>query len=315
VSRQHRVYLLATTALPPAGLLAAIVLLWNRLVSWQDLTVLAVFYVLTGLGVAVGFHRLLTHRSFETYRPIKLALAGLGMMAAHGSPIVWVAHHRQHHTFADSPGDPHSPHVHEHDGFLSTLRSLWFAHAGWRLSGDSAADPLRYARDLITDRPLARLSRHFIGFTVLGVVLAGLLDYALTGSPAALASGMLWGGLVRLFLVHHIGFTVNSVGHFYGPRRFNTPDESRNLFWLALPSLGETWHNNHHAFPTSARHGLRWWEIDPSALFIAGLKRVGLAWNVVQVSPEAQERRRLALAGGTVDDLSTLGVSAGGADG
>jgi stearoyl-CoA desaturase (delta-9 desaturase) len=302
VSRNHRLFLLGSTIVPPVGLLVAIVLLWNNLVGWSDIAVLVIFYFLTGFGITVGYHRLLTHRAFETKQPIKLALTTLGMMAAHGPPIAWVAHHRQHHTFADEEGDPHSPHLYEGVGMFKTLKALWFAHAGWRFGDESKADTLRYARDLLRDRQLGRLSRHFIAVTVLGVVLAGLLGFALSGRVEGFFTGMLWGGLVRLFLVHHVGFSVNSIAHFYGSRRFPTEDESRNVALLALPSLGETWHNNHHAFPTSARHGLRWWEVDLSAGVIALLERLGLAWNVVRVPPERQALKAAALNDAPVRD-------------
>jgi stearoyl-CoA desaturase (delta-9 desaturase) len=295
--RSHRYFLFLTTAAPPAGILAAIVLLWRDMVGWSDIVVLAVFYLLTGIGITVGYHRLLTHRAFETTRPVKLVLATLGTMAAHGPVIAWVAHHRQHHTHADVPGDPHSPHLHADEGFLATLRALWFAHSGWRLRGDSGADVLRYSRDLLRDRALCWLSRHFVGVTVLGVVLAGALGGALSGTMHGFLTGMLWGGLVRIFLGQHVTFSVNSIAHFHGRRRFATPDESRNVAWLAIPSLGETWHNNHHAFPTSARHGLRWWEVDVSAWVIGLLERLGWAWNVVRISPEAQRRKAHRLAG------------------
>jgi stearoyl-CoA desaturase (Delta-9 desaturase) len=304
LSRTHRYYLLATTIVPPLGVVGAIVLLWGDLVGWSDVVVLAVMYSLCGLGISIGFHRLFTHRSFKTTRPIKLALAIFGTMAAHGPPLAWVAHHRQHHTYADVEGDPHSPHLHAGEGPLAVLRGLWFAHAGWRFSPNVAAQPVRYVRDLLRDRDMVWVSRHFIGITVAGIALAGLLGFALSGTMAGALTAILWGGLVRMFLGHHVTYSVNSIGHYFGPRRFETGDESRNVAWLALPTFGDSWHNNHHAFPTSAAHGLRWWELDVSALVIRSLERLGLAWDVVRIPPSRQRSK-------LVDGHASEGFGAG----
>ena len=286
LSAKNKTFLIATTVLPPAGIAVAVVLLWNSAVSWRDLGILALFYVATGLGLSVGFHRLLTHRSFQTHAPIRVGLALLGTMAAHGPPLIWVVHHRRHHQFADHDGDPHSPHAHDGEGPIATLRALWHAHSSWRFKPDAGANPVRYAPDLLRDPGVMWVSRHFIAITVAGLLLPALLGFALTGTLAGAATGLVWGGLVRTFLGHHLVYSVNSLGHFAGPRRFDTPDESRNLGLLALPTFGDSWHNNHHAFPTSARHGLARGELDPSGALIAVMERLGLAWNVVRVSPE-----------------------------
>jgi stearoyl-CoA desaturase (delta-9 desaturase) len=288
---KHRLFLVGSTIIPPIGLVTAIVLLWGRLVSWVDLVLLVVFYVAIGLlGLSLGYHRLLTHRSFKTYPKVRFAMAALGTMGAHGPPLIWVAHHRRHHQFADREGDPHSPHV-GFRGRLSRFRGLWHAHSAWRFRVDAASNPVRYAPDILRDRGLMWLSRHYIGITVLGVVLPGLVGLALTGTLKGLLTGALWGGLVRMFMGQHVVYSVNSLGHFVGPRRFETRDESRNLAFLSLLTFGDSWHNNHHAFPTSSHHGMRWWEIDLSGLLVRAMRRVGLAWDLVTISRERQAER------------------------
>ncbi len=295
---EKRVNLLAV-AIPFVATLAAIVLLWNSAVSATDLAILAVMYLVTGLGITVGFHRLLTHRSFQAPKPLEYGFAVLGSMAVQGPVMAWVADHRKHHAHADEEGDPHSPHVGHGDGVGGVLRGLWHAHAGWLMSTQGQASARKYARDLYEDPGMRRINRRFPQLVLLSLAIPALAGWALTGGTlAGAATGLLWGGLVRIFLVHHITWSVNSVCHFLGTRRFDTDDESTNVAWLALPSLGEAWHHNHHAFPRSASHGLRRWEraLDPSALVIAMLEKVGLARNVVTIGPERQQQRERTAA-------------------
>jgi stearoyl-CoA desaturase (delta-9 desaturase) len=261
---------------------------WGGSLHWQDLLVLAITYTLTGLGITVGFHRLFTHRSFKTGSPMRLLLAVLGSAAVEGPVIEWVSNHRQHHHFSDQPGDPHSPHVGHGTGWRGAVRGLAHAHVGWILRGGAIADRERYAPDLLADPITSFVDRTFVAWVLAGLALPFALGFALTGSLAGGLTGLLWGGAVRIFLLHHSTFSINSLCHFFGRRRFETNDESRNLSWLALPTFGEAWHNNHHAFPTSARHGLSRWQPDPSAWAIRGLELTGLAWDVVRVSPERQ---------------------------
>jgi stearoyl-CoA desaturase (delta-9 desaturase) len=296
MSRTHRIANLVIVVVPFVAFFAAIVLLWNRVVGVHDLWILGVMYVLTGLGVTVGYHRLLTHRSFETYRPVRYALAVLGSLAVEGGTITWVADHRKHHTFADEDGDPHSPHAGHEGGVVGTLKGLWHAHVGWIFREEGRAEARRYAKDLVEDRGMRIIESSFLGLVVVSLLIPFGLGYLVTGSLAGGLTAMLWGGLVRIFLVHHITRSINSVCHFFGRRRFANEDHSTNVFWLALPSFGESWHNNHHAFPTSASHGMRWWEIDPSALVIRGLEKLGLAWNVVRVPRERQQAKALQAA-------------------
>ena len=282
---------LGAVVLPFVATLAAIVLLWNRVISPRDLEIAAVMYLLTAIGITVGFHRLLTHRSFQTSKPTEYTFAVLGSMAVQGPAISWVADHRKHHAHTDEEGDPHSPHVGHDGGVRGVLAGLWHAHSGWLMSTQGRADWKRYAADLYEDRGMRTISRQFVPLVLASLAIPALAGYIVSGTLAGAATGLLWGGLVRIFFVHHVTWSVNSVCHYFGTRRFNTDDHSTNVFWLALPSLGESWHHNHHAFPRSAVHGLRRWEIDPSALIIGAMEKLGLAWNVVRISPERQAQR------------------------
>jgi stearoyl-CoA desaturase (delta-9 desaturase) len=252
---------------------------------------MAAMYLLTAVGVTVGFHRLLTHRSFQTAKPVERLFAVLGSMAVQGPVISWVADHRKHHAHTDVEGDPHSPHVGHGGGVRGVLAGLWHAHTGWLLSTQGRAKWRRYAPDLCEDHGMRAIARGFLPLVVLSLALPAFAGYVVSGTLAGAATGLLWGGLVRIFLVHHVTWSINSVCHFFGTRRFDTEDRSTNVFWLALPSLGESWHHNHHAFPRSAVHGLRRWEIDPSGMVISAMEKFGLAWNVVRISPERQAQR------------------------
>ena len=291
MSRAEKVANLGAVLIPFLATLAAIILLWNRFVSLSDLVIAAAMYLATAIGITVGFHRLLTHRSFQTSKPLEYTFAVLGSMAVQGPVISWVADHRKHHAHTDSEGDPHSPHIGHRAGLRGVAAGLWHAHAGWLMSTQGRADWKRYAADLNEDPGMRLIARQFVPLVLLTLLLPALAGYIATGTLAGAATGLLWGGLVRIFFVHHVTWSVNSVCHYFGTRRFSTDDRSTNVFWLALPSLGESWHHNHHAFPRSAVHGLRRWEVDPSALIIAALERVGLAWNVVRISPERQAQR------------------------
>jgi stearoyl-CoA desaturase (delta-9 desaturase) len=262
-------------------------LAWGGALNWHDLVVLAVTYLLTGFGITVGYHRLLTHRSFKTSRPVRAVLAVLGSAAFEGPVIEWVSTHRKHHAYSDRPGDPHSPHVEHGSGWRGALRGLAFAHAGWMFRGIDRANPRRYAKDLLSDPIMRFIDRTFSLWALVGLAFSFGLGFALTGGAVVGGlTGLLWGGAVRIFLVHHSTFAINSLCHFFGKRPFETRDESRNLLLLALPTMGEAWHNNHHAFPTSACHGLKRWQPDPSAWLISLLEKVGLAWDVVRISPD-----------------------------
>jgi stearoyl-CoA desaturase (Delta-9 desaturase) len=282
------------TAVPPIILAIGMWLGWSSgLLVWQDILVLAISYAVIGTGITVGFHRLLTHRSFKCHRLLRAGFAALGSAAAEGPVIDWVATHRKHHQFSDADGDPHSPHGHG-TGWMGALRGLAHAHVGWVFSDMEVADESRYAKDLLAD-PLIRLvDRTFVLWVAAGLGAAFGLGVALTGTVAGGLTALLWGGAARIFLMHHATFSINSLCHFFGRQDWDTGDESRNLAWLAIPTWGEAWHNNHHAFPTSYRHGLRRWQLDPSAAIIRTLELLGLAWDVVRVDEGRMKRRAAA---------------------
>jgi stearoyl-CoA desaturase (Delta-9 desaturase) len=291
---RDRIITAVVTVAPVVAMLAVGWQLWADLLHWSDVAVFAVMYVATGLGITVGFHRYLTHRSFRTSRPLRAVLAILGSAAIEGPVISWVADHRKHHRFSDREGDPHSPHVGHEGGWKGALAGLAHAHLGWLFVHTQRAARLRYAPDLVKDPIVSFVDRTFLLWALGGLAAAFGLGWAIGGTLFAALTGLLWGGGVRMLVVHHVTYSINSLCHFFGRRRFATPDHSRNLLWLAVPSFGESWHNNHHAFPTSAFHGLRRWELDPSALVIRGLEGVGLVWDVVRIEPARQARKAVA---------------------
>jgi len=268
------------TVLPFIGLGVAGWQLWNSWLHWYDLVAFLAVYIPTGLGITVGFHRLFTHRSFKTGPVTRGVLAALGSAAIEGPIISWVADHRKHHAFSDEEGDPHSPHV-DHAG----LRGLFHAHMGWLFIHDQRALKTRYAPDLLADPVVSFVNRTFLWWVLIGFAIPFGIGFVLGGTLVGGLTSLLWGGLIRMFFLHHVTYSINSLCHVFGRRDFETGDESRNLAWLAIPSFGESWHNNHHAFPTSSVHGLKWWQIDTSSMVIRVLERLGLAWDVVRYSP------------------------------
>jgi stearoyl-CoA desaturase (Delta-9 desaturase) len=287
MSKAGQISNLLAVLIPFVAFIVAVVLLWGNGVGGHDLLFFAVMYLVTGFGVTVGFHRLLTHRSFATSKPVEYLLAIMGSMSVQGPVISWVSDHRKHHAHADEDGDPHSPHV----GAGSGLRGLIHAHVGWLISEQGIARKRKYAADLLDDPGMRRINRGFPWLVVLGLVIPGLLGWLWTGRFTGFLTGVLWGGLVRVFFIHHITWSINSVCHFFGRRRFATEDRSTNVWWLALPSMGEAWHHNHHAFPRSTVHGLGRFELDPSAAVIWLLEKLGLVWDVVRITPERQTQR------------------------
>jgi stearoyl-CoA desaturase (Delta-9 desaturase) len=284
----------AVTVLPVVALAVACWQAWAHVLLWSDVVVFVVMYAITGLGVTVGFHRHLTHRSFATSGALRTVLAVLGSAAIEGPVISWVADHRKHHAFSDEEGDPHSPHVGHGKGWRGALTGLAHAHVGWLFIHTQRGAKARYARDLQADRAIRFVDRTFVLWAIGGLAAAFGLGVVIGGSVAAGLTGLLWGGGVRLLVVHHVTYSINSLCHFFGRRPFATGDESRNLSWLAPFTFGEAWHNNHHAFPTSAIHGLRRWEIDFSGMVITGLEKVGLVWDVVRVEPARLEQKTIA---------------------
>jgi stearoyl-CoA desaturase (delta-9 desaturase) len=290
---RDRVITAIVTVAPVIALAVACWQAWSYLLHWSDLVVFGLMYALTGLGVTVGFHRHLTHRSFATSKGLRATLAVLGSAAIEGPVTSWVADHRKHHTYADKEGDPHSPHVGHDGGWRGALNGLMHAHVGWLFIHTHRGAKARYARDLMTDPAVSFVDRTFLVWALGGLGMAFGLGALLGGSWIAGLTGLLWGGGVRMLVVHHATYSINSLCHFFGRRRFPTDDRSFNLMWLAPFSFGESWHNNHHAFPTSAIHGLKRWELDIAGLVITGLEKLGLVWDVVRVDPAQIEREAL----------------------
>lgn len=267
---------------PFAALLTAIVLLWRTGVGPIDVALLVGMYVANIIGIGVGLHRHFSHRSFQTTTPIRVVLAILGSIAAQGPPLFWAAVHRRHHAYSDRDGDPHSPHL-SGDGIRNLVRGFWHAHVGW-LFKPEVHDLSVFVPDLVRDPLIFKVSRLYFVWVALGLIVPAAIGGVLTGTWTGAATGLLWGGLVRISLTHHTTWSVNSICHIYGRRPFRSRDYSANNLWLAIPSFGEAWHNNHHAFPSSAFHGLRWWQIDLSGYIIRLLELTGLAWNVKRPS-------------------------------
>ena len=283
----ERVASLIVLLVPFAGLIWAMVLAWGRGFDWLYLGLLVGMYAATALAITVGYHRLFAHRAYATSRIVQATLAVVGSMALEGPLIRWVAIHRSHHQHSDQTRDPHSPHAHG-AGLRNLMRGFWWAHAGWWLDGRQ--DPLSfeacpahlepYVADLRTDRLLRILSRLFPLWVLLGLLIPSVLAGVVTQSWSGALLGLLWGGLVRICLVHHVTWSINSVCHIWGTRPFKNHDHSRNNAIFGVLAFGEGWHNNHHAFPTSARHGLRWWQLDVTYMIIWFMSRLGLAWNI-----------------------------------
>ncbi|HYE19532.1 MAG TPA: acyl-CoA desaturase [Tepidisphaeraceae bacterium] len=295
VSSGTRVVTLLAVVLPLAGLVAAAVLLWGHGFSWLHLGLLLGAYLLTTLGITIGYHRLFTHGAFRAPRAVRVTLGVLGSMAVQGPLLRWVATHRRHHQHADDADDPHSPHFGGH-GVLGVLRGWWHAHVGWLFQPD-AGDLDRYVGDLRRDPALVRVSRLFVLWVALGLLIPAVIGGLVTMTWTGALLGLLWGGLARVFLVHHVTWSINSVCHLWGTRPFDSGDESRNNAVFGVLAMGEGWHNNHHAFPTSARHGLRWWQVDVSYWVIRAMSWVGLASGIkVPTADRIADKRATARA-------------------
>lgn len=276
--RMERWVTVITVLAPLAATALAVVLVWRRWVEPRDLLVSAAMYVVTVAGITLGYHRLFTHKSFKCGVGLRATLGVAGSMASQGPLLFWVACHRRHHQHSDEAGDPHSPHTHG-GGWRGVLRGCWHAHVGWMLV-HKPENYFRLVNDLVRDPVVMAVHRHYFLWVLAGLALPGVLTAMVAGSVAAFWPGVLWGGFVRMFVVHHVTWSVNSVCHLFGTAPFPTQDESRNNALVAVLTLGEGWHNNHHAFPSSARHGLRWWEVDPSYLALRVLAVAGLVWDL-----------------------------------
>ncbi|MGZ8694856.1 MAG: acyl-CoA desaturase [Gaiellaceae bacterium] len=292
-SRISQVVTLVAVIVPPLGLLMAMGLLWGVAFHPIDLALLAGMYVLCAFGTTIGFHRYFTHRGFEARAPVKATLAILGCMTMQGPLTQWVTDHRKHHAYSDQPGDPHSPHVGHGDGALGAARGFVHAHVGWLFSNLGMEQGRLYAKDLYEDRMLRWIDRAYLLWVGLTLGIPFAIGYAVGGTWAAALEGLVWGGLVRIFAYQHATFSVNSICHMFGRKDYASRDEARNNWLVAALVFGEGWHNNHHAFPASARHGLSRFQIDISWWVIRAMERMHLVWNVKVPDARALERRAL----------------------
>jgi len=283
--RGARMIVLLTVILPPLALLAVMWLAWGRGFGLIDLSLFTGMYLVCGMGITIGFHRYFTHKAFECPRWVKILLGISGSMAAQGDLTWWCAVHRKHHQHSDEEEDPHSPHV----GGDNRIRRFLYSHFGW-LFRIQQPDLKRYVPDLLDDHDLQVITRLFPLWFVLGLAIPAAIGGLLTGTWLGAFTGLLWGGLVRIFFEHHVTWSVNSVCHVWGRQPYETHDHSRNNPIVGVLALGEGWHNNHHAFPTSARHGLKWWQFDSSWVIIRLMSLVGMASKLKTPTVERMAR-------------------------
>jgi len=292
-SMQHKIVMLVAVVAPFLGFVAAIYLAFQY--GWVSpfyVTMMVVGWFLTGIGITIGFHRMLTHRSFDTYDGVRLFWAGLGSLAIEGPPLAWCAVHRKHHQHSDHEGDPHSPHLHG-DGWKGAIMGFWHAHTGWLFNRSWDRELIeKYVPDLMKVKGMEAISRNYVWWVVASLFLPAVIGGLVTMSWFGAFLGFLWGGLARIFLTHHVTWSINSICHIFGSRDFHSDDDSRNNAIFGILSHGEGWHNNHHAFPTSARHGLKWWQFDSSWLIIKAMSMVGLVWNIRTPSEKAMAAKK-----------------------
>ncbi|GLW75397.1 stearoyl-CoA 9-desaturase [Kitasatospora phosalacinea] len=279
-------------AVPFLALLAAVPVAWGRGLSWLDAGLAVGMYFLTCHGITVGYHRYFTHGAFKANRPLRVGLAVLGSLAVEGPLVRWVADHRKHHRYSDKDGDPHSPWRYG-ESLPALLKGLWWAHMGWMFDEEQTPQ-LTYAPDLVRDPAIRRVSRLFWLWTVISLGLPPLVGGLATWSWQGALSAFFWGSLVRVALLHHVTWSINSICHAVGSRPFRSRDRSGNVWWLAVLSCGESWHNLHHADPTSARHGVLRGQVDSSARVIRWFERAGWAHDVRWPGAERIAARRAA---------------------
>ena len=295
----NKVILFLVVWIPIIATVFAIYLLWNRMVHMSSLIVMLCMFILGGFGITLGFHRMLTHKAFQAPDWIRAFLLACGSMTLQGPALNWAATHIQHHANSDMEGDPHSP-----------VKDFLHGHVGWILDDFQPIIP-KYAGPLLKDPLIVFMSKTFFLWVFLGFLIPTLVcgflgmfhEGGLHGFTQGCLEGFLWGGLVRVFLNHHVTWSINSICHTYGGRDFETTDASRNNFIFGILAMGEGWHNNHHAFPRSAFHGMRWWQIDPSGILLRIMEKLGLAHEIVRIAPDRLEKRRVSGVGTTEGDL------------
>lgn len=295
-SRGEQITLGVFIAVPFLALLVAIPIAWGGWLGWTDVAIAVVMYIISGHGVTVGFHRHFTHRSFKANRGLKNAMAIAGSLAVEGPVIRWVADHRRHHKYSDKEGDPHSPWRYG-ETVPALMKGMFHAHMGWMFDVEQT-DQRKYAPDLLKDPDLRKISRAFPGLVAVSLLLPPLLGGLITWSWQGAATAFFWATLVRIGLLHHVTWSINSICHAIGERPFNSRDKSGNVWWLAFLSMGESWHNLHHADPTCARHGVLKGQIDSSARFIWLFEKLGWATDVRWPSKDRIEAKRIDDYGG-----------------
>ena len=293
-SRISQAVTLVAVIVPPLGILSAMGLLWGIAFHWVDVVVLVVAYTICAFGTTIGFHRYFSHRSFQACGPVKAVLGILGCMTVQGPLTQWVTDHRKHHALSDREGDPHSPHAGHGEGGWAAVKGFVHSHVGWMFSNMGMEQGREYGKDLYEDAVIRVIDRLYLVWVVLTFGIPFAIGYAFGGLDAGLEA-LVWGGLIRIFLYQHATFSVNSICHMFGRKDYRARDESRNNWFIALLVFGEGWHNNHHAFPASARHGHAWWQYDLSWWVIRALEKIGLVWDVKL--PTATQMQRRAVPG------------------
>lgn len=274
---------------PLLGSIAAIILAAKFGIDLIDIGLLGLMYLLTSIGITVGFHRHFAHAAFQAHPVLRILLAILGSMACQGPLIYWVSNHRRHHQYSDKLGDPHSPYFKD-DIPLGKVIGMWHSHSGWTFDPE-ITNTFLFAKDLLRDRAIAQLNKLYYLWVTLSLIMPALLGGIIVGNWSGALSGFLWGTCVRLLLTYHFTNSINSITHLYGRRPFDTPERSTNNMWLAIPTTGEAWHNNHHAFPNSAIFSFKWWQIDLGGWVVRILEWMGLIWEVRVPTVEAIETK------------------------
>ncbi|MDK2122759.1 acyl-CoA desaturase [Parachitinimonas caeni] len=291
LKRIQHIHTVVMTVAGLGGLISAICLHFLvQPVSAAALGIFGLFFFSVGMGLTIGYHRHFTHRSYKAPTALRVLLGILGSMAGQGPIVFWTALHRMHHEMADKPGDPHSPNLHG-EGLVNKVRGIWHAYIGWTVQHE-VPNANFYSRDLLADAPIMWVNKRYYLWIALGLALPALLGLALTGTAYGALEGLLWGGLIRMFALHNVIWWITSFAHVFGSRDYQSRDLSTNNFWLALPTLGESWHNNHHAFPRAAILSLHWWQIDISGGVVAILEKLGIVSEVCRVSAEDKQKRQ-----------------------
>ena len=293
-SLTERILLGVFIVVPFLAVVAAVPIAWGGWLGWHDVIIAFAMYAVTGHGITVGFHRFFTHKSFKPSRPVKIALAVAGSMAIQGPVIRWVADHRKHHKFSDRDGDPHSPWRYG-ETVPALAKGLFYAHMGWLFDVDQT-NQRQYAPDLLKDQDIVRISRQFPMWVAVSLLLPAVVGGLWSMSWEGALTAFFWGSLVRVSLLHHVTWSINSICHTVGERPFMSRDKSGNVWWLAIPSMGESWHNLHHADPTCARHGVMRGQIDTSARIIWAMQKLGWVHDVRWPVQERLDKKRTAAA-------------------